>query len=434
MVGGNERLISPGDVVIKELTITSITGEKFDITNHLSELNIYEDIFSNGLSGNIVLTDWANLFNLIPIFGQEKLTVSFKTPVIDTDNKTLEFQIYKISDRILEKERTQIYTLYFASIPTVKNSLTKISKSYQGQISDIVNDIVLDYLDSELFSSFGTVGNHKFIIPYWNPFKTINFLAKKAVSQASKDTSFVFYEDLDGFNFYPISQMLSEPSREIQDSYVFAPFQKFGDVSKESIKKIKENFFAIKEYKILDAMDNLNAIRSGVYASNLITYDMTTKQIGISQYNYIDDFDDFTYIKDKGKSNPLTVDKENPSGFKYHDFSDSYRVTYEKNTKMYDGVVLQNPEDYILQRQSLLNQLKMHRMRILVAGNSTLRVGHVLNLTLPSPENMVNEFKYDKMATGKYLITNIRHKIKKGNYENVIELSKNSFYEPLPEK
>ncbi len=433
MANSIESLISPGDVLIEKVELTSITGDVFDLTKFMGEFNIYEDLFSNYLTGNILLTDWTNLINLVPIIGQEKISIKFRTPVIDEETKELNFQVYKISTRILDKDRTQVYVLHFISIPAIKNSLTKISKSYKGSISDIVVQVVDEELDTYVNEIFATSGQYKFVIPYWSPFKTINFLAKRAKTSDGKDTSYSFYETLDGFNFMPISQLLKrEP---YPDNYSFAQIPKFNsDSNKENIKELRNNFFSIKEYKILDSMDTLDAIRGGMFASSLISYDITSKQIKKTEFRYLNDFEDFTYITDEGKSNPLTIDKANPNGFKYHDFTDSLIKRFDVQDKKHDDIQMKpNPDEYILQRISLLKQLKMNRMQVIIPGNSTLRVGMLLDLVLPSPEQMVTEFKEDLLVSGRYIITNIRHKVEKGGYSCVLELSKNSFKNPIPE-
>mgnify|MGYP007000098326 len=48
-----------------------------------------------------------------------------------------------------------------------------------------------------------TSGVYSACIPNWNPFKALNFLAKRAISanQNSKGANFVFYQTLKGFRF-----------------------------------------------------------------------------------------------------------------------------------------------------------------------------------------------------------------------------------------
>ena len=50
-----------GDYNLSKVELVSYTGERIVITKLIAEINIYENLFSNGLSGNIVVTDSLNL-------------------------------------------------------------------------------------------------------------------------------------------------------------------------------------------------------------------------------------------------------------------------------------------------------------------------------------------------------------------------------------
>ena len=70
-----ESLISAGDYSLETLTITSpSTGETADITDFMLELNLYEDLFSFCMTGNVILADAANLISNLPILGNEYIT------------------------------------------------------------------------------------------------------------------------------------------------------------------------------------------------------------------------------------------------------------------------------------------------------------------------------------------------------------------------
>ena len=78
-----KQLDQAGDVDIQELTIISSKGTFLDVRDYLSELNLYEDIFSPSLYGNLLLSDSRNLIKELPIIGDEYLVVKFKTPTIE---------------------------------------------------------------------------------------------------------------------------------------------------------------------------------------------------------------------------------------------------------------------------------------------------------------------------------------------------------------
>ena len=112
----------PGDFEIQLLDITSPNREgEVTLLPHpkdgggsWSELNIYEDIFSNCLTANVQLTDGVGLMEDFPIVGEETIHIQIKTkgikkereelhtgPFKGSDNEgriDLKFRVYKISD------------------------------------------------------------------------------------------------------------------------------------------------------------------------------------------------------------------------------------------------------------------------------------------------------------------------------------------------
>ena len=80
MVSMAEGINFAGEFKLNRAFLESPTGEKIDLVRNLSiiEINIFEDIFSNTLSGNIMLTDIRDIITLLPIQGQEELFLKIK--------------------------------------------------------------------------------------------------------------------------------------------------------------------------------------------------------------------------------------------------------------------------------------------------------------------------------------------------------------------
>ena len=75
----SDSIQQAGDVKIEEISITA-NGKKYDIRNLVLETSIYEDIFSNVMTGYIVVRDSASFITQLPIAGIEQVTVKFRTP------------------------------------------------------------------------------------------------------------------------------------------------------------------------------------------------------------------------------------------------------------------------------------------------------------------------------------------------------------------
>ena len=109
--------IIPGDFVVKDIALTSLLHtETTSLKMILSELNIYESIFKNTLSGNLTVTDTENLISAFPIVGHESVVIIFGNPTDDSvDDIEVSFRVYKISPYSRSGERSSEYTLQFIS-------------------------------------------------------------------------------------------------------------------------------------------------------------------------------------------------------------------------------------------------------------------------------------------------------------------------------
>ena len=87
-----------GDVKIEQIKLLTGNNVVIDLTEFLVELNLFEDIFSNYLQGNIVLTDSRNLIGKFNLSGEESLILKFITPSFDEVHAiTKTFTTYKNS-------------------------------------------------------------------------------------------------------------------------------------------------------------------------------------------------------------------------------------------------------------------------------------------------------------------------------------------------
>ena len=202
-----------GDYVLERVVLINHVGFKVDVKHIMTELNIYESIYKNAVTGSIVISDEGNQIARMSIQGLEKLAFHLKTPgvsygkedVVDASEETGEpYHIYKITDRKQATPGLTIYTLHFASREFMRNLRTKVSQAYDGKYDRAVIDIMKDkdYLDSRKKLHYEPTGNaNKIVVPNLPPFDAINMIAKKSVADKSKGVGYYFYETTSGFHF-----------------------------------------------------------------------------------------------------------------------------------------------------------------------------------------------------------------------------------------
>ena len=95
-----DKLINAGDVIVDEIKLVSYTGFELDLRKIVGDFTIYEDIYSNCLSGSLVFPDSMNIVKNFPIIGQEDLYITFYTPGLDSKPRRVRFKVYKVSSYV----------------------------------------------------------------------------------------------------------------------------------------------------------------------------------------------------------------------------------------------------------------------------------------------------------------------------------------------
>ncbi len=96
------------------------------------------------------------------------------------------------------------------------------------------------------------------------------------------------------------------------------------------------------------------------------------------------------------------------------------------------GIKASNLERRVQKRDSQLQQLDNIRLTIKVNGDSSLRVGDICNVKIPSAVDSENAKDYDAWLNGKYMMTKIKHVFDDERYTQEIQIRKDGFEQPLP--
>jgi len=146
-----------GEFLLEECKLLTTTGAELDIKNLVTNINIFEDLFSFTVSGDILLKDTTNIVSNGPILGEERLLLKIQTPQSSpNDDTTIDYMstpliVYKINTTLSASEGANIVSLNFTTQEAFRNQTSRISQSYKGQPSDIVEKIIRDknYLNSK---------------------------------------------------------------------------------------------------------------------------------------------------------------------------------------------------------------------------------------------------------------------------------------------
>jgi len=431
----------PGAISIKEIVIISNDGREVDIAPLLIELNIFENMFSPTLSGNILLSDSQNLIATLPIIGDEYIRIKAITPGFhDEDEIFRTFKVYSITNRaITQDDRSQQYILNFCSSEAVLDNLQVISKTYSGRGDQIVSEIFLKYLnmarnvfgknkvsdtkDSDdntpLLILDETQNNIKFTSPSWTPIKCINWVLSKSIPKNNKGSSLLFWETIKNFIMASPEQMiqLSLDSNVIFEDYIHAPANIKISERNDTVLYKKGNLN--RAYRIVESFDvdtsfnSLESITNGYYGSRLYNFNVDTKEVEVVDYDYINRFNDYSHLE------TITSNGGNPL-FSQQTFRnpESLKIFYPKNPNLYSDTPSNVSEvaiSTIQNRISLLNELYNYRVNISVMGRTDIETGMVCYFGYPNiapkDESTKQEDATDEIMAGYYLIVSVRHRI-----------------------
>ena len=202
-----------GEYKLHSCRLDSSTGVSARLDSNVTEINIYESLFTNTLEATLIVVDQNNMIMNMPIVGQEYINLKIETPSVGVIENI--FCVYKVISRQDLSTGSQTYELQLISPETLRNNRTRISKSYTGLTSDIITKILRDeklintnkdiYVDK-------TSRIRKFVAPNVRPQDFINNLIKESTSETyGGSPHYFFYETTKGFNFRVLDSLYQEP-------------------------------------------------------------------------------------------------------------------------------------------------------------------------------------------------------------------------------
>jgi|TARA_B110000285_G_scaffold208183_1_gene248178 hypothetical protein len=454
-----------GDFVLKDIVLINHEGDAIDIKFLVQEINVYESIYNNSITGTVVVTDATNLINNLPIQGTERLSFKLKTPGTDKQKHTIDcsqetghpVHIFKLTHRQQLESGVQMYILHFCSREFLRNMRTRVSKSYSGTIDTMVNSILgdKDGLDTrKTVTTQKTRNSDKIVIPNKQPFDAIDMLCKRALADNSKSVGYYFYETTKGFQFRSWESMC------VDDKGIARPAkQKFAHkVMNTETMEGPRNQYASKKDKFLDgyeSVEDYNFITQGhdvstntmmgTYGHRVITHNIFNKSYKIDDYHYHNRFSESKHLDGDNPAivaSPVDWDTTDDASGGHKGVSDypESRVTVMPTTQYAHGEETGHfgtevGDDGIFEgaRISQSNQVVAGtRLEMTVKGQSYLSAGDVIDFKHRAIDHASTEGEVDRQYSGRYIITAIRHKTTNTEYKCILECSKDSVYRAFP--
>ena len=425
----------PGDFDVQSIFLTSPSfkdPEKIvDLSAVWTEINLFEDIYSPAISGDFTVVSSGGFVEGIPIIGEETLEIHMSVagaksppplpptrpidePVTKSVNPLIigKYRIYKNDppQPLAKVDGNFSYKFYFVSEEMVTNMKIKVQKAYPTTMSfgaaypqmsspNSSDEITIDQITRSLFydcfigakkpadqnptrKNFlvePTTGTVSYVIPNWNPFQALNFLAGRAVSvnYRASGSNFVFYETLRGYRFVSIETLQAGGFRgykleEDLNEVSFSHYKRYPSESEAKSASPKASFIPVYErdfsppdikhtvvystssqnirgqaeldkrfivfnHRLVKSPDTIQNLGVGMYANRMITHDLVRMKVEEWDYHYTEPKDEISLDgiissetnKDKkaADENVLYDTPETPLAFR----ADTYKLASEEN-------------------------------------------------------------------------------------------------------
>lgn len=409
-------------------TIQTLDGSTtVDVTNSCLFFDYFEDILSPCVTAIAQLMNSSSLFNILPIRGGEKVTISVDTAfgefVLD------DLYVYKVSN-LDAQHSNEMFTLNLVSREGLTNETSRCETIYRGNLQTTVTKILKDDLKTKKYKSEnieGTSNDYSFIGNNRKPFHVLTWLGPKAVpangqnsgtagEEARGTAGFLFYENKDGFNFRSIDSLVS--STKIQTNSADKeniPYYLFTQVIEENQTKTN---FNILNYNYEKNIDLMKALRVGMYVNKTYFYDLYSNTLDIYKYKVKDQ------VKSKlGGAESIAVSDE---------FGDSIsRImvrTSDRGGLKPDGSLsdkLRSGADMAMS-YSRYNLLFTQALNMVVPCNVNLKVGGIIHAEFPRIDRSTN-MTSDEEQSGYYLVKELRHHFEGGQMVTSLRLIRDSY-------
>ena len=416
-----------GDVSIEKVMITSlITGRTFNVANQLLTIQIFEDLFSPFISGSLIFRESLDFANNFPFVGEEIVDLKIYTPTLERQsgkNGVIEgrFYIYKMADREEIGERNIAYQLHFINIDALADLNNKVSRAYDGKISDLAKQVLTDpaTLGTEKKVNVEETSNKiKYISNWWSPIRNINFMIDHAVNTKGSPT-YVFFENRNGYNFVSLDTL--NEGEKVQ-KFVYNNSQDEINPAGGSTRRLDLDFSRIVEMKVPVSHDFMERATRGTYGSTMTFNDLTSKRYIKQKFSMFDGW---------GEENKQVRLNKFPMASKNVLTSYSAKVFNEFiEVNVFTGYGDVSNVRTIQNRVSRLTQAEAFKLEITVAGRTDYTVGQVVSVKTFQPEPMYEtdsmQEQKDKLISGNYLISAINHEITREKHDCNMELIKDS--------
>jgi hypothetical protein len=393
---------NPGDVEVVTLSITSLGGgDTIDFAKSFISFDVYESIFAPGIIAYINILDDKNIVGTAKISGGEEVDFAFATP----GGQAAQYKLVVNSLKDAESpdgQKSKSYRIECVSQEAFNARSNYVNKKYDlKHFSEMVSDIFEsdDFIGSQKDLEIEeTKGMFRHVVTNQKPFQAIDTIRRRSVSPENESSSYVFFENRDGFHFKTIEKIFKDGS----------PLKEYNQDS-----TIGSDFVGAKNNNILGLEVPHQGSMSQTIASGNMGQSYRTYNFQTLDYKK-------NYIKDPAKD--LKTSGAGPDSRVHQSLKDKYGGKEDKPNRI--TLVPTNNEAQLGQgsnpniaktspkQMAYAEALASSMTKISVYGDTDLKAGILITANILQKTDATTSPTTDDGLAGTFLVSALRHMVK----------------------
>jgi len=436
-IGGQQST----SVQLQKATLTSSrTATSIDITSVVLELSMYENLARPYITGYLAVTDSERLIENFDIQGAEEIEIIFKRSTERSSVREIKqtWIIQGIEKSHNVQDFTSVVVFRVIDKESFRSGLKNVNKCLQGQPWEIINQILIEYLDRDDLRTSADLNNSermKVIIPNMTPIQATQWIRNRSINQ--NGYPFYFYKSAMNNQYYfaDLETLISTPV--INENAPLSPSQAGG--STES-KSASSTIYEMEQ----DEVDNLyKLIQEGVIGSQNKYYDVTRGDFQIVDFNINNDLLVELQTLNSRQEKPLldgrlAFDDDAISNYKAKIISQISGGRVYDDIKSYDETQDLGDSRKKIKAHAIRNLMQKTPLSIVVEGDRWIHgdehygIGNNIKILVRSKIDDPKNPTVDRKQSGDYLISTAKYVldftqskvgatfkcVKFGNYQN----------------
>ena len=370
-----------------------------DVSSLFISIDIYENIFSGGVTGNIALyeTDAVKFIEDNDIQFIEPISLQFMNA--NEEEFIFDGVINGYQDNTTIGQK-RVYILDFISKTVRKNEMVFVTKPFDNaKPNDIAQDMS-DVLESQNIDIKGEGEPLTFLPPNMKPLDVMRYVIDHGITQKSKvsnsstrkqeasgTTGFCFWETLDGYRFCPVDDLWDGAFEEWDD------FENTLANRSHSMDKLMKNIMTFDFPSLGNFQQKL---RSGTISSKQYSFDIDTGLFSAVEYKADESVASEKQSKEVKGFTRILHKLYSPE-------------LYQRNCKKAPPNVWDQSRRSTQQTLARQNSFADQHGRIVLPPRYKIRAGDTINIKINKVTPDDSPGGYDQKSSGKYIVKQVGH-------------------------